>query len=201
MKIQTIQGERLRECLEEKKMTQVELSEITHYSKQHINNIITGKRNMSLSSASTFANILGVLADYLLGNCSYKTNSERRSQTNEDRQKQAETLYSFFEMNDLKVTKLLLLSDEETFSIDPINCFLPYITTEKWLLRKQVINDKEVEIKEIQIFATLNNGEERQLDVDVFFQTKTEILNYSNYICRDLIRKSYSKYKFKKNKS
>lgn len=71
------QGNRLRECLKDKRMTQKELSEKSGYTPQHINNIIGGTRNMSQESAEIFANILEVSKEYLLCRNNYKTAKER----------------------------------------------------------------------------------------------------------------------------
>ena len=66
-------GKRLKELLDEKKMTQVELAELTNYTPQHIHNIIKGHRNMSREAAHTFAQILGISEEYLLCEIDNKT--------------------------------------------------------------------------------------------------------------------------------
>lgn len=70
-------GKRLKELLDEEKMTQVELAELTNYTAQHINNIIKGKRNMSREAAHSFASILEIDEEYLLCETDYKTISEQ----------------------------------------------------------------------------------------------------------------------------
>lgn len=72
-------GNRLQECLKEARMTQIELAELTNYSQQHINNIITGKRNMSRDAAHRFAQVLEIQEGYLLCETAYKTFSDRLS--------------------------------------------------------------------------------------------------------------------------
>lgn len=72
-KLNPMQGERLKECLHDKRMTQKELSEKSGYTPQHINNIIRGTRNMSLESAKIFSEILAVSETYLLCQDDYKT--------------------------------------------------------------------------------------------------------------------------------
>lgn len=64
-------GKRLKKCLQECGMTQVELSEKSNFVPQYISQIITGKRNMSLQAAEKFSNILHVSRDYLLGKTNY----------------------------------------------------------------------------------------------------------------------------------
>lgn len=71
-KLNPQQGERLKECLEAKKMSQKELAEKSGYSAQYISYIITKKKNMSLESASAFAKELNVRAKYLLCETNYK---------------------------------------------------------------------------------------------------------------------------------
>lgn len=72
-KTNNLQGDRLRECLRDANITQIQLSRLTNYTVQHINNIVTGKRNMSVESARAFSKKLGVSEEYLLGESNYKT--------------------------------------------------------------------------------------------------------------------------------
>ena len=69
-------GKRLKELLDEEKMTQVELAELTNYTPQHIHNIIKGHRNMSREAAHSFANIFGIDEGYLLCEIDHKNLSE-----------------------------------------------------------------------------------------------------------------------------
>ncbi len=78
-KTNTIQGERLKECLKASKLTQKELSEITSYTVQHINNIANSRRTMTREAAHAFAEVLHVDEGYLLGDSEYKTLKERVS--------------------------------------------------------------------------------------------------------------------------
>lgn len=73
IKLNSKQGDRLRECLRDKIMSQKELAEKSGYTPQHINNVISGTRNMSPQSAEVFANILEVRKEYLLCQDDYKT--------------------------------------------------------------------------------------------------------------------------------
>lgn len=68
-----IQGDRLRECLKDANITQIQLARLTNYTPQHINNIVNGRKNMSVESARSFANKLNVSETYLLGESDYKT--------------------------------------------------------------------------------------------------------------------------------
>lgn len=70
-------GKRLLATLKEKKMSQVELAELTNYTVQHVNNIIRGKRNMSRDAAHEFAKVLQVDEEYLLCESDYKNLFEK----------------------------------------------------------------------------------------------------------------------------
>jgi len=70
------QGKRLIECLNEIRMTQKELAETTGYTQQHINNIVKGKRNMSIEAARKFSEYLHVREEYLLCEDGFKTEDE-----------------------------------------------------------------------------------------------------------------------------
>lgn len=76
-KLNPQQGERLKECLEAKKMSQKELAEKSGYSPQYINYIVNKKKNMSLESASAFAKELNVCAEYLLCETNYKNHYDK----------------------------------------------------------------------------------------------------------------------------
>ena len=72
-KLNNEQGNRLRECLNAKGMTQKQLAEKSGYTPQHINNVIGGTRNMSPQSAEVFAEILEIRKEYLLCQDNFKT--------------------------------------------------------------------------------------------------------------------------------
>lgn len=78
-KINPIQGKRLKECIKDSKLTQKELSKITPYTVQHINNIANSRRSMTREAAHIFAEKLHVDEDYLLGSSEYKTSEEMHS--------------------------------------------------------------------------------------------------------------------------
>ena len=59
-------GERLRSIRKEKKLTQVELANITHCSEQQISYIERGGRELSAKMAYALENALGVSHEYLL---------------------------------------------------------------------------------------------------------------------------------------
>ena len=66
------QGDRLRHERKRKNMTQEQLAELSHYSIQHISYLENGSRKMSYESASAFADILGITADYLMCKTDFK---------------------------------------------------------------------------------------------------------------------------------
>jgi len=60
-------SERLARILEEKHLTQKELSEMTQITAATISRYISGKRKPSAELLWVISNVLGVTADYLLG--------------------------------------------------------------------------------------------------------------------------------------
>lgn len=187
----TIQGERLKECLKEKNITQVTLAKEANYSVQHISNIIRGVRGMSIEAAQAFSEILDVLPDYLLGKCDYKRNSEYQKTEYDDLEKRCDIINDFLAMNGLYLSRLLFYSNDNTvFAINPVLICNPHINSIEHLLGKQLINGSEEIIKSVELYAFTNSGKEILLDINRFFLTVSEILDYSNYLCRKLQRKS-----------
>lgn len=74
-KLNQLQGLRLKECRTEKQLTQQELSDLSHFSKQHISYIECGKRGMSYEAAAIFAQLLDVKKEYLLGEIDLKSDA------------------------------------------------------------------------------------------------------------------------------
>lgn len=68
-------GERVRQCREAKRLTRKQLGELVHISAQHIYNIETGRRGLSMENAVLFAPILGVSVAYLLCKSDYPDSS------------------------------------------------------------------------------------------------------------------------------
>ena len=58
---------RLKECLKDAKMSQVELAAKINMSQGVVNNYCTGKREPSLDVLIAICKVLGESADYLLG--------------------------------------------------------------------------------------------------------------------------------------
>jgi len=60
-------GERLRALLEERDMTQVELSRRLHLGKSTVSQYISGARNPDIATLKALAELFSVSTDYLLG--------------------------------------------------------------------------------------------------------------------------------------
>ena len=67
-------GQRLKECIKDKGMTQKELSIESHFTMQYISNIVTGKKPMTITADKIFSECLDVSEKYLLCKSDYKTN-------------------------------------------------------------------------------------------------------------------------------
>lgn len=63
---------RLKKLLNQKRITQIELSKQTGFTPQYISCIIRGNRPMTISAASAFAKVLGVRQEYLLCEDNYQ---------------------------------------------------------------------------------------------------------------------------------
>ena len=74
-KINPLQGQRLEKALKDARLSQKSLAALTGYTAQHINNVIKGKRSITLESARTFSKVIfdnsngtvDVSESYLLG--------------------------------------------------------------------------------------------------------------------------------------
>lgn len=64
-------GQRLRELLKEKQISQKKLAEKTNFTTQYISNIINGKKPMTISAAAIFSSILSTSMDFLLCKSDY----------------------------------------------------------------------------------------------------------------------------------
>lgn len=64
-------GQRLRDLLKEKNVSQKSLAEETNFTTQYISNIINGKRPMTVTAAKSFSSILGVPEAFLLCESDY----------------------------------------------------------------------------------------------------------------------------------
>lgn len=65
-------GLRLKEILNQRKTTQLELSKHSGFTPQYISNIIHGLRPMTISAANAFSKVLGIRQEYLLCEDDYK---------------------------------------------------------------------------------------------------------------------------------
>lgn len=77
LKESSVFGERLRELREIRGLTQVQLAEILHTSKQSIWNYEAKHREPSIQTLLEIANYFNVTVDYLVGNSEYKTPYEK----------------------------------------------------------------------------------------------------------------------------
>lgn len=109
-------GNRLRECFEESDFkTQQELAESAGFSSVYINNIMTGKKPMTITAAKILSEKLGVLENYLLCKTNSKTDEER-GKIIEDAITDMETCISAFaKYNGLDIEECLFVTDKGDF--------------------------------------------------------------------------------------
>ena len=65
-KLNPKQGERLRNCMKDRFMTQKELGNRSGYTPQYISSIVNGKKRLSAEAALSFSKILDVLVFFHL---------------------------------------------------------------------------------------------------------------------------------------
>lgn len=186
---------RLKQCMEENGINQSELAEKANYTPQYISFIITGKKPLTESAANRFAEIFHVLPNYLLCKVDYKTEIERRENNIKESEEDSRAIKRLLEMHGIYLSKVLLYSGDNAYSIDPISICTPRIKSKKFFLGTQNINNQNVTITEIKIFFFTEANEERELDADLYFFTLQELIEYSEFISRRLLRKSFLKEK------
>ena len=69
-------GNRVKVLRTSQNITRKELAAAANITVQHLYNIETGKRGLSLENAIAFASVLGTTADYLLGRVPYHTETQ-----------------------------------------------------------------------------------------------------------------------------
>lgn len=143
-------GKRLRECFETSSFkTQQELADATGFSSVYINNIMTGKKPMTISAAKKFSEKLGVLEDYLLCKTSCRTNQER-SDANLNSLLNVEKIVGALAVyNGLFIDKCFLKTEQgeliEQRSVYGLACCEKDV-----LLGKQTIDEKEYTIIDVE---------------------------------------------------
>lgn len=126
-KINPIQGKRLKECIKNSKLTQKELSKITPYTVQHINNIANSRRSMTREAAHIFAEKLHVDEDYLLGTSEYKTSEEMHSFIKSKGMQDMSAVLNYLESIGLKLKPINSLECPLTSLYKNIDILSPYI--------------------------------------------------------------------------
>ena len=126
-KINPIQGKRLKECIKNSKLTQKELSKITPYTVQHINNIANSRRSMTREAAHIFAEKLHVDEDYLLGTSEYKTSEEMHSFIKSKGMQDMSAVLNYLESIGLKLKPINSLECPLTSLYKNIDSLSPYI--------------------------------------------------------------------------
>ena len=96
-------GLRLKKCRKEKGYSQEKLAELSNYSVQTVSYIENGNRNMSRESAHTFAKILGIREEYLLGETDYPTPSDMYRAMMTEMQKKEQTYIDLMEKYGYKI--------------------------------------------------------------------------------------------------
>lgn len=93
--INPIRGERLKQLLNMRGVSQEELADQIGYSKEHISYIVNGKRNLTAEAAETIANIFKpVQVEWLLGFSDFMTVGDQFVQVLEDSRQESSMLFT-----------------------------------------------------------------------------------------------------------
>lgn len=75
-KLNILCGERLRKCIEKRKMKQKDVATAAHFTEQHISKIVKGKCKLTTDTARALSKVLDVRMEYLLYEDDYETDSD-----------------------------------------------------------------------------------------------------------------------------
>lgn len=174
------QGKRLKECLEDEKMTQKELAEKSGYTKQYISNIVVGRKNMSLESAEKMAGILGVRKEYLLCKDSFKTSKCELEFVFETLGNMDEMFLSLFKgLCGINVVGQIIKTEEgdEFCSEQPPKA----LASEKYLIGiKTKIAETVCTPKSIELLVEIN-GVRKIIPMDMMYYLKKDIIEYIQF--------------------
>lgn len=98
-KLNPKQGERLRNCIKDRFMTQKELGNRSGYTPQYISSIVNGKKRLSAEAALSFSKILDVRPEYLLGQDNHKKFLDVAHFENKKKEYLFECIYALIEAN------------------------------------------------------------------------------------------------------
>lgn len=176
-------GIRLRECRKEKGITQEQLSERAHFSKQHISYIECGARGMSYDAAVVFSDILKVRKEYLLCEDDYKTSHQESEQflnTFEADSKLAIDILNLFGIKIL--ARVIITADGNKFVSTDNNhkIFVP----ENLVINNDIeINGTQQTVQSIKIRIEVN-GIQKELSTDTLYYMITDVMDYANFKCK-----------------
>ncbi len=182
-KINLEQGNRLRECLKDKRMSQKELSEKSDYTPQHINNIINGKRNMSQDSAEIFANILEVRKEYLLCRDNFKTLNSATKYVCNQLDNSNDAIIALLNFVGIHIIgSIMECKSGDTFTLTSI----PKICVSQKLFNGAVIKIcGELQIpKSIKIYTEVN-GIKKEIPQENLYNLYKDIINYTRFRCNE----------------
>lgn len=91
-KLNALQIHNLKTALKIKKFSQKDLAEASGFTPQYVNNILRGKKPMTLSAAKAFSKILDVRTEYLMGKSIYTSIDFSPDQTDEEIEKEEQEI-------------------------------------------------------------------------------------------------------------
>lgn len=193
------QGNRLRECLKDKRMSQKELSEKSGYTPQHINNVIGGTRNMSQESAETFAHILGVRKEYLLCWDNHKTTNEQEDfllYASGSYDKMIADLLLF--ASGMNIDKMLIESTKHPKG-GVVTDETKLLCTDEDIIKsaKNLPVDFKIESNEVDklwLMASIN-GEKKIVHRNLIYNLQKDIMDYAEFKCKKFVDEYWDKEK------
>lgn len=191
-------GNRLKECLEDARMTQKELAEKSGYTKQYISNIVVGKKNMSHESAAIFSKILHVQKEYLLCESDFKTEDDFFEEIMDFGDFKNNVALALLEVFDIKFVSTILETDIEGVVTEDGPRVL--IFDKEFLLNRKVNMDGVGEERKIEFLTGKVNGTTSDIKARVEVDNIRKDIPFDtlHYLYRDIF--DYAKFKCDKFK-
>ncbi len=177
-------GNRLKMCLDYRKISQKELAEKSGYTRQYISNIVVGKKNMSLESAKIFAKILNVQEEFLLcENYAMTKEVDERLCINYYKLKN-EVILKLLIFSSVSPRKTIIETEEGTTFDAPYQILIP---EESLVGRKVNISGNVQTIKSIKIEVDISETEEddnaKIIPYNMLYSHVKNILDYAESEC------------------
>lgn len=204
-------GKRLKECLEDRSMTQKQLADLTGFTPQYINNILSGRKPMTVKAANQFAKHLNVKEDYLLCVSEYKSHIDEIVGCSIVKNDARDLLLKFLDIHGIKVLRCTIKTNTGLVLDNPAHLLPPYLCDQKEL-EGTVLRDKNGDVIAESfcmldgwhmigwVFATEKDNLHQIIDIEyeiLIDKERVVIDHYKMLECIDFISDSFSLLKTK----